>query len=94
MRSAKSVAVRSAQAAEIRREIRIPLPLKLYPALDLAKGDDAQEQALLVLVAEPCGDLRGALGSAHRRDDVGVEEIHQKATSRGCASARSGSGPG
>jgi site-specific recombinase XerC len=70
------------------------LYLRADAALDLAQGDDAQEQLALGPALQPGRHPWRAVWSPHRRDHIGVQQIHQKATSRGLACNRSTSAPG
>lgn len=73
---------------EIAREGRIPPLLKGYAAREFTNGNRADVELLLATRAEPGDNLRMALRTTERRDDVCVEQIAQNATSRGRASAR------
>lgn len=68
--------------------------LRTDATFNLTKGDNAEEQLAFCLAAQPGCDLWRAVGTADRRDHVGVEQIYQNATSRGRAVRRLTSSPG
>jgi len=80
--------------AKIVGKLRLPHYLLANATLDFAERYDAQLKVLFSLSLQPGCHFQSSVRATHGQDYVGVEDIHQKFTSRGDAPARGISPPG